>query len=65
MRAEETSVSISRAVINRPCIDNGVDFSDVNTYLHLYLVQPYLGYLLKMAANYDLYEECKPPLSNH
>lgn len=42
--------------ITRKCIDDAFDFKDVNNYLHMYLIQPYLGYIMKLAANYDLYD---------
>jgi hypothetical protein len=52
-------VSVSRVCITKRSIDDAVDFSDVNTYLHVYLVQTYLGYVMKLAANYDLYDQCR------
>lgn len=42
-------------------IDDDVDFSDVNVYLHMYLVLPYMSHLLKICANYDLFEDAKHP----
>ena len=61
LRGPETSVSVSRSCATRRHINDDVDYSDVNVYLHLYLVVPYMGHLLKICANYDLYEDAKNP----
>jgi hypothetical protein len=61
LRGPETSVSVSRSCTGKKHIDDEFDYSDVNVYLHLYLVVPYLGHLLKICANYDLYEDAKHP----
>jgi hypothetical protein len=56
LRGPETSASVTRTCITRRQIDDDINYSDVNVYLHLYLVLPYLSHLLRICGSYELYE---------
>lgn len=64
MYGPETNVSVTRACMTRRQIDDEVTYSDVNVYLHLYIVVPFIAYLLKLSASYDLYDDCRRPVEN-
>lgn len=61
-RSPDASISsqVNRSrTTSRHSVDEEILFDDVNVYLHMYLVQPYYNYLMKLCAHYDLYEQCK------
>ena len=56
-RSKDLSPQPSRS--KRYSIDEEILYEDASVYLLVYLVKPFESYLLKLAAHYETYEQCK------